>query len=97
MQQMARHTNCHNNDIYIQATNLTRPMGLLDASCCFLLLLPPVYRPEALLPLLLLALLHELNTLLDAACQLWQHFVVVLLLQVVHGAQRQEFLDARPA
>jgi hypothetical protein len=34
---------------------------------------------------------------LDAACQLWQHFVVVLLFQVVHRAQWQELLNARPA
>lgn len=48
------------------------------------------------LALLLLALLHEIDAFLDAARQLWQHLVVVFLLQVVHGAQGQELLNPRP-
>jgi len=46
------------------------------------------------LPLLLLPLLHKLDALLDTACQLWQHLVVVALLQVIHGPQRQELINA---
>lgn len=47
--------------------------------------------------LLLLALLHKVYALLDAVCQLIEHLVVVALLQVVHGPQRQELLNPRPA
>lgn len=86
MQQMTQRTP-------VATTNLTQRMGLLDASCCCL----QFAAPQPLLPLLLLTLLHELDSLLDAACQLWQHFVVVLLFQVVHRAQWQELLNARPA
>lgn len=47
--------------------------------------------------LLLAALLHKVNALLDAASQLRQHLVIVFLLKVVHGTKGQELINARPA
>lgn len=82
----------HNHPVIHQQT-----MGLLDYSSrprCRLLFRTtapllsemPCTLPAASLALLLLALLHKVDALLDAASKLRQHFVVIFLLQVVHGA-----------